>query len=255
MNFTFGIITDGNNEGFIKKTIESIKKQQIPNFEIIVIGGKKEYENCIHIPFDETIKTAWITRKKNIICEIALYENIVLMHDYIELCDDWYQGFLLFGNDFDICVTKIKNHNGVRFRDYSIFPYGISDCLSIRALIPYHYAPSIKLSKLMYISGAYYIIKKYIASKFPLDERLRWGDGEDVELSKRLIANNIILKCNNLSTVIFQKQKLSCNWEIEMNHEDLIYFENLSSEQIENMHLSQVQNLKNYVQNSCSVIL
>jgi glycosyltransferase involved in cell wall biosynthesis len=44
MNFTFGIITDGNNEGFIKKTIESIKKQQIPNFEIIIIGGKKEYE-------------------------------------------------------------------------------------------------------------------------------------------------------------------------------------------------------------------
>jgi hypothetical protein len=48
----------------------------------------------------------------------------------------------------------------------------------------------------MYISGAYFIIKKQIALQYPLNEKLVWGQGEDVELSQRLTDNNIVLKCN-----------------------------------------------------------
>ena len=82
MNFTFGIITE---LGVWDGVIESIVSQNIPNYEIIVVGGKSPSSNVKHIPFDETYKKDWITRKKNIITSEARYTNIVYMHDYYSL--------------------------------------------------------------------------------------------------------------------------------------------------------------------------
>jgi hypothetical protein len=108
MDFTFGIITDGSNDIFLEKLIESILIQNIENYEIIIVGNTKlTNSNIIIIPFDESVHSSWITRKKNIIVRTAKYENIVLMHDYFILDSDWYNGFCKFGHDFDFCVNKI----------------------------------------------------------------------------------------------------------------------------------------------------
>ena len=72
MNFTFGIITSNTVD---QSVLNSIYDQNIPKFEIIVVGGHppinhKHYRSPIpHIPFNETIKQNWITRKNNIITE------------------------------------------------------------------------------------------------------------------------------------------------------------------------------------------
>ena len=86
MDFTFGIITNNAN---INPIISSIEKLKIPNYEIIIVCNKNNYTEYEHIsenviPFDESIKPNWITRKKNLICQKAKYDNIVLLHDYIE---------------------------------------------------------------------------------------------------------------------------------------------------------------------------
>jgi cellulose synthase/poly-beta-1,6-N-acetylglucosamine synthase-like glycosyltransferase len=39
MDFTFGIITCGENDTFIEEMIESIIKNNIPNYEIIIVGN------------------------------------------------------------------------------------------------------------------------------------------------------------------------------------------------------------------------
>ena len=232
MDFTFGIITDGNSDNFIKLIIESIIRNNIPNYEIIIVGN-----TCI-IPndkitiykFNENVKTGWITKKKNIIAFKAKYDNIVMLHDYVILTDNWYKGFLNYGNDFDWCVTKIVNNNGKRFRDYTLFPYKV-DYLNINyspgddidryfnnnCLLPYDFVNTIKTNKYMYISGAYYIIKKHIATNFLLNEELVHCKGEDVEYSKRLHENNIIIKCNIFSSVALLKYKASIDWEKEIN--------------------------------------
>ena len=50
-------------------------------------------------------------------------------------------------------------------------------------LIPY----TVKhLSKYMYISGSYWVAKKYVMMEFPLNENLTWGQGEDVLWSKQV---------------------------------------------------------------------
>ena len=239
MDFTFGIITNGDADSYLDTIIDSIVKNNIPIYEIIIVGNTKidPTPKIKVIEFDETIKTGWITRKKNIITQNAKYENIVLLHDYVNFGDEWYKGFLQFGNDFDFCVTKIMNNDGQRFRDYTLFPFEI-DYLNIfyspgkdidsyfdnNCLLPYHFENNIKTNKYMYISGSYYIIKKDIALKYLLDESLVWGKGEDSEYSKRLHSNGIIIKCNQYSEVYFLKQKESRHWEKEINPEYLNKF-------------------------------
>lgn len=235
MDFTFGIITNGSNDEYINIIIESIKKNNIPNYEIIIVGNTTimdKGEDTIRIfNFDESIKPGWITRKKNIITENAKYDNVVLLHDYIKFNDDWYEGFLKYGEDYQWCITPIVNIHNVRFRDYTLYPYNIGhngySCISPAeideyfndyCLLPYHFENNLKINKYMYISGSYYVIKKSIANMFPLDENLGHCQGEDVEYSKRLNNYGIIIKCNPNSKVTLLKEKYSFCWEREINN-------------------------------------
>ena len=64
MKFTFGIIT-GNAGQQIHDIIDSIEKQEIPEYEIIIVGSSDIIRNhTTNIPFDESIKNAWITKKR-----------------------------------------------------------------------------------------------------------------------------------------------------------------------------------------------
>lgn len=205
MNFTFGIITGGNTENNINIIINSIEKQKIPNYEIIIVGDCKiNRKNTIIIPFDERIKPMWITKKKNIITQNAKYENIVYLHDYVYFLDGWYDGFLKYGNDFKFCMTQILNADGTRFRDWTLWAYDAQHIINSRGfLIPYDMT---HLSKIMYFSGAYWVAKKDMMLKYPLDERFCWGQGEDVEWSAR-VKKEHNFSINRYSIVRLLKQK------------------------------------------------
>ena len=211
MEFTFGIITSGNNFENISKIVESIKNQSIENYEIIIVGGENtfEFENVIkYYSFDETLKDGWITKKKNIITSKAKYENIVYMHDYIIFHKNWYKGFLKFGNDFDIAMNKIYNKDKKRFRDWCLWTDNgnfVDDIVNpeLKCLLPY----SVKnLSEFMYISGTYWVAKRKVMEENPLNENLLWGQGEDVEWSKR-VRKEYRYKMNKYSKVELLKQK------------------------------------------------
>jgi hypothetical protein len=237
MNFTFGIITNGNNDVHIKIIIESIEENNIPNYEIIIVGKTNITASEIIriVDFDETIKPNWITRKKNIVAEEAIYDNIVLLHDYIFFDKNWYNGFLKYGDDFGWCINPINRIDGSRYRDYTLFPYkfdnsngsyspsDIHNYFYNNCLLPYDFINNAKINKYMYISGAYYVIKKHIANNFKLDEDLIWGASEDVEISKRLNDNNIIIKCNPFSHVQLLKNKERIHFEYEIDDEMLTF--------------------------------
>jgi hypothetical protein len=187
MDFTFGIITGGGNDEFINQIIDSIEKENIPNYEVIIVGTTRvNRDNTRIIPFNEMLRSKWITRKKNFITQNAKYDNIVYLHDYIRLEEGWYKGQLKAGNDFSVRMDRIININGERFRDWCIWPHNdnFMDKLVDRdCLLPYHVD---NLSKFLYISGSYWVAKKEFMIEHPLDERLLWGQGEDVKWSKEV---------------------------------------------------------------------
>ena len=201
MDFTFGIITDGSNDENIRKIVDSIELQNIKNKEIIIVGNSKVVVDK-NIEFDETVKPKWITRKKNIITENAIYNNIVYLHDYVEFCSDWYDGFLLFGDDFSVCMNVILNSDGTRFRDWCIHnPSELGN--KYAGIIPYNTKP---LSIDMYISGSYWVAKKHVMKEIKLDENLCWGQSEDIIWSNQ-ISKKYEFKINTNSTVKLLKYK------------------------------------------------
>lgn len=188
MGITFGIITNGDRD--ISDVLQSIVNNNIEHFEIIVVGGFRKYENfkVTYIEFDESIKTAWITRKKNLITKYANYEDIVYMHDYILLSKDWYKNY---NTNYDICCNRILNPDKTRFRDWCLNELHMNTFRHIgmklynrNMIIPYNY----NFSKFMYISGSYFLAKKYVMEEFPLDENLVWGQGEDVYWSMDVLS-------------------------------------------------------------------
>jgi hypothetical protein len=204
MQFTFGVIT--NNTSNLRPILDSIRAQNIPEYEILVIGGTElKGANIRHIRFKEDIKPMWITRKKNMITEKAKYDNIVYMHDYITLDKDWYKGFLEFGEDWDICMNQILMHNGRRYRDWTLFPDYMKKIFKYAAnvLIPYNVD---WMHEYMYISGAYWVAKKHVMEEEPLDENRIWGESEDVEWSKRVLGKYKYVM-NDKSIVRFIKHK------------------------------------------------
>jgi hypothetical protein len=171
------------------------------NRQIIIVGGSSiDFSNILHIPFDETTKNKWITRKKNIITEYSEYENIVYMHDYIKLQPKWYQGQLKMGNEFDIRMDCILNFDDTRFRDWTLWPdlpEKLTTIVQRQCIMPYDVN---YMSRYMYISGAYWIAKRRIMQEFPLDEKLVWGEAEDVDWSLR-VREFYKFQMNQFSTV------------------------------------------------------
>jgi hypothetical protein len=71
------------------------------------------------------------------------------------------------------------------------------DQVKHNCLLPYSITG---LSKYMYISGGYWIAKLNVMKEFPLDERLFWGEGEDVIWSK-IVRKKYNFDMNENSTV------------------------------------------------------
>ena len=204
IDFSFGICTSKGSCGSNQLIVDSIKALNIPNYEIIIIGETniKEDKHIKVIPFDESIKDKWITKKKNLITQYSRYENIVYTHDYNSFDIGWYEGFLKFGNDFKIASTITLNQDGQRYRDWILLWDAIIDVPKMQFILPY---TETRLSKYMYLNGSYWVAKKHVMEEFPLDEELVWGQGEDVVWS-RLVTRKYDFSINTHSTIRMLKQ-------------------------------------------------
>ncbi len=202
LEFTFGIVTSNRICVFMPQILHSIRNMNSlkkDNYEIIVVGGPKNYNgdgDFKHIEFDDTPR---IALKKNLITESSTKENIVFLHDYFAFNEDWYNGFLEFGDHWDICMNMILNTDGSRFRDWLSWddPINQRPDGKVGLLAPYSYDKF----QYMYISGAYWVAKTELMKKEPLNKWFHWGECEDLEWSKRVLRKGYKYKMNTLSVV------------------------------------------------------
>jgi len=206
MNWSFCIVF--NKTDYLNRFVKSIINQEgleKDRYQIVLVGKESgsidslvqplqdNGIDIIHIPFDESTKTGWITRKKNLAVQMSKYENLVISHDYFALCRGWYKSFENFGCDWDVCMNQIRLLDNRRFRDWC-YPrqwWGDWDWLK--------YDDNSKTHQ-MYISGSYWCAKKSYMAKNRLDENRTWGQGEDCEWSARC-RENWVYKMNKDAVV------------------------------------------------------
>ncbi|MTC45750.1 hypothetical protein GKR71_07785 [Providencia sp. wls1922] len=199
-SWTFGIITAGKRNDYIKKIVSSIEKQNIPNYEIIICGNTSrielDYKSNIHlVEFKEQDDLGWITRKKNIIIEKSSFKNICILHDRYVLSDSWYSGFLDYGGDFDV-ISLPQTYNDRQL------PYWVENSANINNPYDINEIKNEKYwSKNLYMPGGANVFKKSIAESNKYNENLYWQQKEDIELSRRHTLNGYMLRLNNKSSL------------------------------------------------------
>jgi hypothetical protein len=237
--WTFCIVTAEGNDEVLSKCIDKIycELEGVQNFEIIIVGNtqitmKKKFDKLKVIPFIENVftlklgnirralvgkslkalffKTGAISHKKNLASKNSKFDKLCFMHDYVGLESGWLKGFEKFGNDWNVCTNIILQQDGRRARDWVLWDHPL---VGGPGLLPYE-----KTSKFMYISGGYFCVKREFFLNNPLNERLFWGEGEDVEWSLR-VREKIKFYINTNSEVKFMRAHLGhppyCeDWEV-----------------------------------------
>ena len=205
---------------YLEPIVNSIKNQNNltkDNFEIILIGPDNEALHKIkplinnNIVFNETLIPGWITMKKNLGIQNANFENVCIMHDYIGLCENWYTGYLRFGDNWEVCSNSIRRLNGTRYRDWITLD---------RPVQFISYDDNTHTNTNMYVDGTQWCAKRKFMVENPLDIRRVWGQGEDIEWSVRC-KNKWIYKFNAHSIMTLLKDKgdsdLTPHPELDMN--------------------------------------
>ena len=200
--FSFCIITDNSQESVhrIDQIVDSITLMRIPEYEILIIGGDgvkstRKGPKIRQIDFDESIKPAWLTKKKNEVVKLCKYENVVMLHDYFIFHFSWYFYYKQFLNkyEYDICCNPVLLINHVR--DYTDWLTWDHPTIGQQISLPYN---EWGYTKNQYISGGYFLVKKSFLEDNPFNEELAEGDPEDVEWSMR-VRDKARIKCNPYS--------------------------------------------------------
>lgn len=190
--WTFGIVSNGLRKDWINLTIQSIRNQKIPQYEIIICGnytGKKGTD-IKYIPFKERDDKGWITKKKNIINKLASFQNICLMHDRYILNNDWFKKTKKYGNSFEY-ITNIQIYKNIRAGDWLTLGARKFAVHKTR-LIDYK-----DWDEYVILSGGHIISKKNILNKVPFNESLYWNEAEDIQLGQDMMDAGYIPRIND----------------------------------------------------------
>lgn len=189
---TFGIFTshDSKRLYIVYKLIEQLNNLKVKNtipIEIIVSTDKKIDVDCDK--FFISNKNDFITYKKNNVCDLATYSDIILLHDRYTLCDDFLNDFLNNAG-YGICNIKQITTKNERGMDWPVCN-GNNHTYSVGGLLNYRdYSDSV------YVYGGAYAIKKDFWKKYKLNENINWNESEDVDYSRRIQYGGNLLRLN-----------------------------------------------------------
>ena len=182
---TIGVLTLGDRMEELHQLIKTAREHSNVPYEIVLIGPKsipafEADDDVRQIQFSERDEMGWITRKKNLICESALYSDIVVCHDRFEFTPSFFEAFLSWGCNYGIAAVRLKLPDGKRALDWGVVQ-GENQSWCQGGLLDYR-----NYSRFSYVPGGVTLIRKAFWEKFPWCEDLYWNEHEDVELCRRI---------------------------------------------------------------------
>lgn len=136
MDISFVIITGGKKPNHVKRLLKSIRKQGIKKHESIIIGNTEDLSidffsmGLSSSNLVKTIENKSAAQKgelgvmRNIGCNHAEFDNIVILDDDLLLTENWYKNLLKYNeknNDYDILTCQVRVPDGGRYWDHSCY--------------------------------------------------------------------------------------------------------------------------------------
>ncbi|MEN5363249.1 hypothetical protein [Brevundimonas intermedia] len=201
----FAIVTDGRKPAAVRNFVDSVRKAcamcDTP-YEILVCGplsvtddfGSDSDVRVVKQP--ETFSEfGWISEKKNLLVDAATAPIIVITHDRYEVPEGFVEALEAFGADFDVLVPRQITTDGDPLPDWVT----LSDELNwtTPAWMQHgDYHPYV------YANGGAIIARTSLLRRVRWSPLLFWGQGEDVDLSRRLSDAGAVLRFSRNVTLV-----------------------------------------------------
>ena len=183
---SFCIITDNKEPDKFNKEIDSIKKLNIADYEIIVTGAIDICDSVdIVIPNHIYANNGNLGAMRNACCRKAKGNILIVVDDDIVFHKNFYDGLMKYGNDFDVLSCQFLNSDGTRFWDWKTFKDNYNELLDYD-----------KTHEDISLTGGLTIMKSYVFEKVQWDESLGFYQFEDVDFSNKLKAANFRINFN-----------------------------------------------------------
>ncbi|WP_426110386.1 hypothetical protein [Massilia sp. PWRC2] len=191
----FALITDGRRPEAVARfvaSIAAIRGIDLIDWSIAICGPALAEEGAVavkprirHIDAPTAhLNRGWITAKKNLIVSTSQADNLVIAHDRYKVPAAFLEELFEFGADFSVLVPAQFDDSGDIFPDWVTIGSQWS-CTGSALLQHGDYSPH------GYVNGGVIIGKRHVLSATPWSELLFWGQYEDVELSRALVADGV----------------------------------------------------------------
>ena len=201
----FAIVTDGRKPAGVRNFIDSVRKacaRRGTPYEILVCGplsvtddlGSDSDVRLVEQP-EAFSEFGWISEKKNLLVDAATAPLIVVTHDRYEVPEDFVEALDAFGADFDVLLPRQITTDGEPIPDWVT----LSDELNwtTPAWMQHgDYHPYV------YANGGAIIARTSMLRRVRWSPLLFWGQGEDVDLSRRLSDAGAVLRCSRNVTLV-----------------------------------------------------
>lgn len=151
----------------------SIHQQHISSYEIIVAGISEPRNGVTYIPMVTAAREGRTNLMRNAAASTSRFDRIVFLDDDIFLTSRWLSGVERYA-DADLLSTRILSLDGTRTWDWATSggPGGL-------LLLNYD-----EIDPFMYLPGGLLIVQAFVWELIRWDERIGYGEGEDVVFSR-----------------------------------------------------------------------
>ena len=115
---SFIIVTAGQREELLQRVKRSIHRQNLPAYEILIVGVHREESDCRYLPAVSAARNCKRGAMRNLGMDAAQYDTLVFLDDDILLVPDWRDAFASGPQEFDILTMRLRVPDGSRYWDY-----------------------------------------------------------------------------------------------------------------------------------------
>ena len=121
MDISFIVVSNGKKREKTDLVLKSIHYQQIPNYEVIVVGDYPEGVGYGLLLDQNAANKGLLGVMRNKASQATKMPYICVLDDDMILSLDWYKNLLKYEGDFDILTSRVKLPDGTRFWDHACY--------------------------------------------------------------------------------------------------------------------------------------
>ena len=208
---SFCVITGGKRPEKLQRLLQSIRAQQLPNFEIVIAGCCQSLAGVTSVPMQSEAERGQVSALRNAAAAASTGDVLVFCDDDIVLDNEWSRPILEGLKFADMATGRLLNPDGTRHWDWA----ELNVERGIHRMLPYGV-----MSDHIYLTSGLFAVRRYVWEAIRWNESLEFRKGEDVDFSQAAIAKGFSVRCCPTATACHDDVRYTAYGDKVLNMED-----------------------------------